>query len=291
MTNQSEEILDYIKANPGVSTEGIVSGTGWNRHLVEVAIKLMVEQGLVKEVGQTDWLDFRYEAIDRGNPVSPPLTRAASVMSGVVTSFTNSFPSFSQLVADSREYERSLIEIAAIANITPTELVEFYQTHPYSLETIKAAIQAGAKLDEEDIKRTMESRVGYTADGWPGKNDPALTSVTVLGEQDHTFIVTLPNNDRREVKAAYMEVDGGILYFEDDNRETILAYGPGHWVWAERAKEEQELESTRAYREGYRAGRSRGGEANPYQPPYDMGTPGANAWITGYQEAMEDREG
>lgn len=42
MTNQSEEILNYIKENPGASVEDIVRGTGWNRHLVEVAVKLMV---------------------------------------------------------------------------------------------------------------------------------------------------------------------------------------------------------------------------------------------------------
>lgn len=60
--NQSEEILNYIKEHPGACTEGIVSGTGWNRHLVEVATRMMLEQGLIRETGKTEWGDPKFEA-------------------------------------------------------------------------------------------------------------------------------------------------------------------------------------------------------------------------------------
>lgn len=237
MTNQSEEILNFIKEYPGATVENIVSGTGWNRHLIEVAVKLMVEQGLVREVGQTDWLGFRYEAISKLGP--SPLARAASVLSGIAAGFVNPFPTSSQLIADSREYERSLIEIAAMADVTPTEIAEFHQSTPYSLEFIKAAIQAGARLDEEDIKRTMTIRDWDTYD--PISFSERIKAVERSLRQDHTFTftVTFPNGDRREVKAAYMDVDGGTLYFEDEDHDTILAYGPGHWVWAERKEDTQ----------------------------------------------------
>ena len=61
-------------------------------------------------------------------------------------------------------------------------------------------------------------------------------NISSLEKPEHAFIVILPNSERREVKAAYMEVDGGSLYFNDEDRETILAFGPGHWVWAERVQ-------------------------------------------------------
>lgn len=43
MRNQSEEILECIRKHPGIYTEDIVRETGWNRHLVEMATRMMVE--------------------------------------------------------------------------------------------------------------------------------------------------------------------------------------------------------------------------------------------------------
>lgn len=170
-----------------------------------------------------------------------PFQKAASALSGFAS--VAFISPFSQTIANAAGHERSLVEVAAMANVTPLELVEFYQSTPYSLEFIKAAVQAGAKLDEEDIKRTMEERVKYASFGeglmagiTSGQSKRLLEDI--IGRQDYTFTVILPNSDRREVKAAYMEVDGATLYFEDEDHDTILAFGPGHWVWAERVKEE-----------------------------------------------------
>lgn len=231
MINQSEEILDHIKANPGTCIEGIVSGTGWNRHLVEVATKAMMERGLIKDLGKDKWGDSTFEAVTFG---LSPFEKAASIMSGFAAGLGSPF---SGIIADAVEQERLLTEIAAIANVTTDEVKDFYQTHPYSLEYIKAAIRVGAKLNEEDIKRTMEEKGRYLTswDGFDFREGVTATSTPETGA--YAFIVTLPNNDRREIKAAYMEVDGATLYFEDEDHETILAFGAGHWVWAERVEE------------------------------------------------------
>lgn len=92
---------------------------------------------------------------------------------------------------------------------------------------------------------TMEEKERYNPFGLPEGWVTVPGHIASIGEgwsdtakEQHTFLVTLPDNDRREVKAAYMEVDGGSLYFEDDSQETILAFGPGHWVWAERVEGE-----------------------------------------------------
>ena len=55
--NQSQEIFDFIKDNPGACTQDIVDGTGWNRHLVDMAIEILAEQGLIQETGRTEWND------------------------------------------------------------------------------------------------------------------------------------------------------------------------------------------------------------------------------------------
>lgn len=113
-------------------------------------------------------------------------------------------------------------------------------------EERKAMEERRGSLDEQAWKdardKIMEERTGYTVgqrteDFWGREISIGYASTPT--EQMNTFIVILPNGDRREVKAAYMEVDGGSLYFEDDNRETILAFAPGHWVWAERVEEEE----------------------------------------------------
>jgi hypothetical protein len=57
MINQSEEIFDFIKSNPGTNTEDVAQGTGWNRYLVEKAIKIMLERKLVISIGKTEWGD------------------------------------------------------------------------------------------------------------------------------------------------------------------------------------------------------------------------------------------
>lgn len=61
MRNQSEEILECICKNPGICTEDIVQQTGWNRYLVETATCMMVENGLIKEVGHEEWGDPKFE--------------------------------------------------------------------------------------------------------------------------------------------------------------------------------------------------------------------------------------
>lgn len=55
--NQSKEILDYIKKNSGCCTRDIVKGTGWNRYVIEMVIKLTLEKNIIKEVGRTEWDD------------------------------------------------------------------------------------------------------------------------------------------------------------------------------------------------------------------------------------------
>lgn len=159
-----------------------------------------------------------------------PFQKVAAALSGL--SFIPGGP-FSGFTSSTLECERLIAEIAVIANIPAEEVKDFYQTHSCSLGFIKAALLAGAKLDEEEIKQTMEERNIF------GER-LRIGIVSLPKEQEYTFIVILPNNERREVKAAYMEVDGSTLYFENDDHETILAFGPGHWIWAERVEDDQD---------------------------------------------------
>jgi len=61
--NQAQEIYDCIKQNlKGVCIEDIVEATHWNRYLVEVATKIMVERNLIEKIGETEWGDPIYKA-------------------------------------------------------------------------------------------------------------------------------------------------------------------------------------------------------------------------------------
>ena len=54
--NQAEEIYGYILAHEPASVYDIVEGTGWHEYVVETAIKIMLERGLIEQVGtKTDW--------------------------------------------------------------------------------------------------------------------------------------------------------------------------------------------------------------------------------------------
>jgi hypothetical protein len=89
-----------------------------------------------------------------------------------------------------------------------------------------------------------ERVVHWQPNSWPTPDELENFSVATVGQipetEQYVFLVILPDNNRRHIQAAYMEVDGGSLYFGDDNRETILAFGPGHWVWAERVEDESQ---------------------------------------------------
>lgn len=62
--NQATEIYQFIaNRSVPVSIEDIVEGTGWNRHVVEVAVKIMLAKDLVEESGQkSGWGDPLYRA-------------------------------------------------------------------------------------------------------------------------------------------------------------------------------------------------------------------------------------
>lgn len=65
--NQAQEIYNYLKANPDSNPADIAQGSGWNRSIVEVALLLMSEAGLIEETGRTEWGDptFRAKSRDR----------------------------------------------------------------------------------------------------------------------------------------------------------------------------------------------------------------------------------
>lgn len=183
------------------------------------------------------------DQINQGLQISTPSKLLQDIMKGQSLSVAMGLfplPTFSQLIANAAEQEQLIAEIAALANVTPNEIKEFSGVHSFGLELIKHAIQAGAKLDEEDIRKTMEERAGYKAFSWHHVGSDATNEIIAKSafEQQYTFIVTTPTNDRITIKAAYCEVDGDTLYFEDDNRETIYALAVGHWVRVERVEEE-----------------------------------------------------
>jgi hypothetical protein len=175
-----------------------------------------------------------------------PFNKIAPVISGLGLAAFGGFIYPSDLLAIRRAQlktaiwrEQLVAEIAGVAGVTIAEAVVFCASSEYSLELIKTALQEGAKLDEEDIKRTMEQRAWKPLSNNMVFPDIDFNQATVPAREQHTFIVTLPDGDRRTVKAAYMEVDGGSLYFNDEDQETILAFGPGHWIWAERIEEDE----------------------------------------------------
>lgn len=55
--NQAKEIYEYIKTNPLSDAHMIAEGSGWNRYVVDVALELMEEQGLIRKVGKSQWGD------------------------------------------------------------------------------------------------------------------------------------------------------------------------------------------------------------------------------------------
>lgn len=59
--NQAKEIFDYIKEHPGASIQEIVKETGWSRYVVEVATQALAQNGLISEIGRTEWGDPKYE--------------------------------------------------------------------------------------------------------------------------------------------------------------------------------------------------------------------------------------
>jgi len=61
MANQALEIFDYIKQNPGARIEDIVEGTGWNMVVVEAATHIMLRQGLIEEIGRTEWNNPKFK--------------------------------------------------------------------------------------------------------------------------------------------------------------------------------------------------------------------------------------
>lgn len=60
--NQTQEIYDYIRQHPDACTQDIVDDLGWNRYIVEMATKMMIERGLIQETGRADWDDPKFRA-------------------------------------------------------------------------------------------------------------------------------------------------------------------------------------------------------------------------------------
>ncbi len=50
-TDQAREIYEYIKANPEIDIGDIFRGMGWNRHVIEEALDILEDEGLVERVG------------------------------------------------------------------------------------------------------------------------------------------------------------------------------------------------------------------------------------------------
>lgn len=61
--NQSRDVYDYLKAHPGASAYDIEEATQWIGHVVKMALRLLIEQDLVRQAGIDDkWGDAIYEA-------------------------------------------------------------------------------------------------------------------------------------------------------------------------------------------------------------------------------------
>jgi hypothetical protein len=184
----------------------------------------------------------------------PLLDRVGIALSGFPAVFAGG--SFSGLIENAAERERSIATIAAITYATPGEVISFYQAHHFSLEFIEQAVRFGAKLNEEDIKRTMEGRAkyitnsGWFPEGWPTLNELETFSAVTVGQAGptmelHAFIVTTPDGDRTPpIKAADCYINEGALCFEDENDIPIMIFAPGHWVKVERVEEEQSQNPT-----------------------------------------------
>lgn len=60
--DQAKEIYEYVKGHAQADTEDIAIGTGWNRHVVEVALGIMEKEGLVRRIGTSEWGDPEWTA-------------------------------------------------------------------------------------------------------------------------------------------------------------------------------------------------------------------------------------
>lgn len=160
------------------------------------------------------------------------ISTSSKIFQKAASGFSNvSIPGLTSMINESIEQNKLVEEIAAITRKTVEEVIEIYQSHPYSLQTIKSMAMMGNKLNERN--KDMEELISYNY-----KLDNVNFGEIILPTiEQQTFIIILPNNDRREVKASYMKVDGATLLFEDDNQRTILVYAPGSWLWAERQDE------------------------------------------------------
>ena len=175
----------------------------------------------------------------------PLLDRVGVALSGFPAVFAGG--PFSGLIKNAAERERLIVTIAAIINTTPDEVIDFYSSHHFSLEFIEQAVRLGAKLDEEDIKRTMEERIDYgtLTRGNVSKQVDELvikrfdpTPWTLEEGKEYAFVVTTPDGDRTPpIKAADCYINEGALFFDDENDVTIMIFAPGHWVKVERVEE------------------------------------------------------
>lgn len=136
------------------------------------------------------------------------------------------------------QQEELATEIAVAAGVTLAEAVIFCVSSEYSLEFIKAAVLAGARLSEEDIKQTMEERT------WkPLSEDRTFGGINLGGalpQKQYTFIITTITNDRIRVRAVDCCLDEGCLIFEDGEGITVMAIAAGHWVKAEKIEDDQD---------------------------------------------------
>jgi predicted ArsR family transcriptional regulator len=63
--SQVQEIHAYIASNGPVAAEDVANNTGWNRHVVDVAIGLLVREGLIEAHGEAPWGEPLYRATAR----------------------------------------------------------------------------------------------------------------------------------------------------------------------------------------------------------------------------------
>lgn len=61
--DQAKEIFEYVAMNPNADTEDIAQGTGWNRHVVGVALGIMFEKSMVQKTGFSEWGDPTWRVI------------------------------------------------------------------------------------------------------------------------------------------------------------------------------------------------------------------------------------
>lgn len=229
MTNQVKEIRDFIRDNPGTSTEDIVRGTGWSRHLVETALKLMTQSAIIQEVGRTDWDDPKYRLVGEEAEVETELPK--DQREGTVENIVKQINTDLSLGGSSKVLSNfalgGIIAMAAFKS-------------PFS-GFVENAIKANAaveeeKLREEKLKQIMEQQATY----YPGISYGWVSASEAVDASLYTFIVTTPNNDRITVKAVDCIVDYNALVFRDDEQATVMAIAAGHWVKVERLEEKEE---------------------------------------------------